>query len=145
MTDSITVRGVVGTDPRVLVTNENLAITSFRLATTERRLDKTTGTWVDHHTNWYSVTTFRQLASNTAESVRKGDPLIVTGRLRARPWQTDEKAGVSLDIDADSIGHDLVRGTSTFRRSSGGASAAEPESWSPEASAAEPVGAAAPF
>jgi single-strand DNA-binding protein len=55
MTDSITVTGVVGSDPRLHVTAQGLAITSFRLASTRRYFDRVKSTWEDGETNWYTV------------------------------------------------------------------------------------------
>lgn len=50
MTDIITVRGLVATAPTALTTAEGLAITSFRLASNQRRFDKPTQNWVDGET-----------------------------------------------------------------------------------------------
>ncbi|PWC03988.1 single-stranded DNA-binding protein [Agromyces badenianii] len=108
MTDIITVTGVVGTDPRHTVLNGGLAITSFRLASTRRVFDRAKGTWEDGDTNWYTISAFRQLASNASLSIRKGERLIVHGRLRLRAWETSEKSGTAVEIEADSIGHDLA-------------------------------------
>ncbi|MCC3282558.1 MULTISPECIES: single-stranded DNA-binding protein [Arthrobacter] len=117
MTDSITLRGFVATEVRTTTADSGLAIAGFRMCTTERRIDRETGLWVDGHTNWYSVSMFRQLATNAGVSVHKGDRVIVTGRLRVRQWATDGgRSGTSVDIDADAVGHDLMWGTANFRR-----------------------------
>ena len=116
MTDSITVAGVVGTDPRLHVTTQGLAITSFRLASTRRYFDRAKGTWEDGETNWYTVSGFRQLAHNTAASVTKGERVVVHGRLRLRAWESGEKSGTAIEIEADSIGHDLAWGTTTLTK-----------------------------
>jgi single-stranded DNA-binding protein len=47
MTDTITLTGIVATIPRVLKTSDDLAITSFRLASTQRRFDRNRNRWVD--------------------------------------------------------------------------------------------------
>ncbi len=116
MTDSITVTGVVGSDPRVHVTSQGLAITSFRLASTRRYFDRAKGAWEDGETNWYTVSGFRQLAHNTAASVRRGDRVVVQGRLRLRAWESGEKSGTAIEIEADSIGHDLAWGTTILTK-----------------------------
>ncbi|SIN73072.1 single-stranded DNA-binding protein [Agromyces cerinus] len=108
MTDIITVTGVVGTDPKHHVTNGGLAITTFRLASTRRVFDRAKGTWEDGETNWYTVSAFRQLATNASLSIRKGERLIIRGRLRLRAWETGERSGTAVEIEADSIGHDLA-------------------------------------
>ncbi|WP_354568397.1 single-stranded DNA-binding protein [Glaciihabitans sp. UYNi722] len=145
MTDTITLTGLVATPPRHLVTGEGLPITSFRLASTQRRFDRSQNRWVDGETNWYTITGFRQLAINITGSLQKGERVVVTGRLRIRDWAAGEKAGTTIEVDADAIGHDLSWGTSTFVRSisaaiidpaaSSEATTAEP---SDEATAAEP-------
>lgn len=117
MTDTITLRGTVGTDPRQVTTANGIDITSFRLASPQRRYDREKQAWVDGDTNWYTVSTYRQLARNTGGSIKKGDPVIVTGRLKVRPWEAGDKRGVSIEVDAESLGHDLHWGTTTYSRS----------------------------
>lgn len=116
MTDNITVTGVVGSDPRLHVTTQGLAITSFRLASTRRYFDRAKGTWEDGDTNWYTVSGFRQLAHNTVASVAKGERVVVHGRLRLRAWESGEKSGTAIEIEADSIGHDLAWGTTKLTK-----------------------------
>ena len=117
MSDTITIRGYVATDVRSTTADSGLAVAGFRMCSTERRYDRDTGTWVDGQTNWYSVSLFRQLAANSALSIHKGDRVIVTGRLKIRQWATDDgRSGTSVDIDAESVGHDLMWGTANYRR-----------------------------
>lgn len=113
---NITVTGLVATTPRHLVTQDGLPITSFRLADSVRRFDTNLNRWVDGETNWYTITAFRQLAINTAASVHKGERIIVQGNLRVRDWDNGERAGTSVEIEAESIGHDLMWGNSVFTR-----------------------------
>jgi single-strand DNA-binding protein len=116
MTDNITITGLVATTPRHIVTNEGLTISSFRLASAQRRFDRTTERWIDVDTNWYTITAFRQLGDNCAASINKGERVIVTGRLRIREWENGERTGTTIEIEADAIGHDLAWGTSSFSR-----------------------------
>ena len=117
MSDQITVTGLVATIPRHLVTGEGLPITSFRLASTQRRYDRSQQRWVDGETNWFTITSFRQIALNVNASVQKGQRVVATGRLRVRDWESGEKVGTTVDIDVDAIGHDLAWGTASFTRS----------------------------
>jgi single-strand DNA-binding protein len=116
MTDSITITGFVATPPRHVVTEAGLKITSFRLASNQRRFDRQQNQWVDGETNWYTVSSFRQLAENTASSVKKGERVIVTGRVRVRDWTGEQKSGTTIEVEADALGHDLTWGQSTFAR-----------------------------
>jgi len=128
MPDIITVTGLVATVPRHLVTTEGLPITSFRLASTQRRFDRSQERWIDGDTNWYTITGFRQLAINVAASVKKGDRVVITGKLKIRDWENGERTGTTIEIDAEALGHDLMWGSSSFTRSvstNAGAIAAE--------------------
>jgi len=117
MSDIVTLTGLVATTPRHLVTTEGLSITSFRLASNQRRYDRAQEKWIDGDTNWYTVTAFRQLAMNSAGSISKGDRILVTGRLKIREWESADRAGTSIEIEAETLGHDLTWGTATFTRS----------------------------
>jgi single-strand DNA-binding protein len=116
MSESFTVSGLVATTPRHLVTQEGLPITSFRLASSKRRFDRTKKIWIDGETNWFTVTAFRQLAINSATSVSKGDRIVVNGKLKVRDWDNGERSGTSVEVEADSLGHDLTWGTAEFTR-----------------------------
>ena len=133
MPDAITLTGLVATPPRHLVTSEGLPITSFRLASTQRRFDRPQQKWIDGETNWYTITAFRQLAMNVTGSIQKGDRVVVCGRLKIRDWAVGDKAGTNIEVDADAIGHDLSWGTSAFTRSISGVVAEEASTETPAA------------
>jgi single-strand DNA-binding protein len=116
MSDNITITGLVATTPRHLTTSEGLAITSFRLASSQRRFDRNTQRWMDSDTNWYTVSAFGNLAKNAAESIVKGDRVVIVGRLRIRDWENTDRSGTTVEIEADNIGHDMFWGTSKFER-----------------------------
>lgn len=85
------------------------------------------GRWQEEATTWYRVTCWRRLAVHVRDSIRKGDAVIVSGRLRLDRW-TDE-SGVQREaytVEAGWVAHDLRRGASTFRRASARPEAAEP-------------------
>ncbi|WP_082297348.1 single-stranded DNA-binding protein [Microbacterium sp. GCS4] len=116
MQDIVTIVGNVATDPTQGRTAGGVPVTNFRLASSHRRFDDATQTWVEVATNWYSVAAFRGLAENVKTSLRAGDSVIVVGRLKIRAWENNGKQGTSVDIDADAIGHDLKWGTANYRR-----------------------------
>jgi single-strand DNA-binding protein len=116
MSENITVAGLVATTPRHLITQDGLPITSFRLASSHRKFDREQNNWVDGETNWFTVTVFRQLAINASTSIAKGERIVATGKLRVRDWDNGERAGTSVEIEADHLGHDLFWGTSSFTR-----------------------------
>ncbi len=112
----VTVVGNAATRPELKVTAAGAAVTRFRLAATERRYDRAGERWTDGHTNFYTVWARRSLGENVAASVGVGEPLVVQGRLRVREREDRGQSYVSADIDAVTVGHDLTRGTSAFRR-----------------------------
>jgi single-strand DNA-binding protein len=116
MSEHIAVTGLVATTPRHLVTQDGLSITSFRLASSQRRFDRSQNKWIEGETNWYTVSAFRQLAINESTSVSKGDRVIVVGKLHVRDWDNGERAGTSVEVEAEAVGHDLNWGTSSFTR-----------------------------
>lgn len=116
MSDFITVRGFVATDVKTSTTTGGVPTASFRLASTTRRFIKETGTWADGQTNWFHVQGYRQLAGNIACSVRKGQPVIVIGKLKLRSWERDGRTYHSTEIDADAVGHDLQWGSANYVR-----------------------------
>ena len=118
--NTVTAAGIVATTPRHVQTDEGLDITSFRLASNRRRYDDELQQWVDVDTNWYTVVAFRALAANAEKSLRKGDRVVVSGRVRIRDWEHDSGSGTSVEVEADALGHDLLWGNTTYTRSSMG-------------------------
>lgn len=116
MSDNITVRGFVATEPKSSTTPGGVATATFRLGSTERRFDRATKAWIDGNTNWFRVQGYRQLAGNIGCSVKKGQKVIVVGRLKLKSWEHDGRIYHSAEIDADSVGHDLTWGSANFIR-----------------------------
>ncbi|MCH8613414.1 single-stranded DNA-binding protein [Arsenicicoccus dermatophilus] len=103
----VTVTGNLLADPELRITKTGDQFASFRLACTERRRDRN-GVWGDGHTNIVRVTCFRTLAQNVMGSLGSGSRVVVTGRLRIATWETEERRGTSVEIDAHAIGAELT-------------------------------------
>lgn len=116
MTTTISVVGTIATDPKLITPASGTKLCSFRLASDERRFDREKQEWVDGSTNWFGVVAFRGLAEHAHGSFRKGDRILVTGRLRMRPWEKEDRRGVSVEIEADALGHDVRWGVSSFAK-----------------------------
>ncbi len=107
--------GYVGGDVEVRNSAAHGAtIASFRLACTPRI--RRNGDWVDGQTTWLSVTCFRSLADHALASIKKGDPVIVVGKLRTSVYEKNGETVERLSLEATTLGHDLTRGTTEFRR-----------------------------
>lgn len=116
MSDQITVVGTIVNDPERRRTTSGVTVANFRLATNVRRRDEASNTWVDGHTNWFSVSAYRGLAEHALDSLRKGQRVIVVGSFKLREWEANGRHGVAAEIDASSLGHDLLWGSTQFSR-----------------------------
>jgi len=131
MNDMITVRGFVASDVKSSTTTRGTATASFRLGTTERRYDRSTNTWVDGNTNWYTVQSFRYLAGHVGCSVKKGQRVLVVGKLRLRQWEHEGRVY--------HVGHDLMWGSANFTRMNGASAVPTDSVLSAEASGTRPA------
>jgi single-strand DNA-binding protein len=112
----VTLSGWLGSDVTLRQAG-GVPVAGFRVASTPRRFQRSTETWEDGDTQWYSVNAWRALAENCDQSLRRGDPVVVHGKLTAHVWTN--KAGLevtSFEVEAAFVGNDLTRGTSQFRR-----------------------------
>lgn len=134
-----TICGNVATVPRHQITRGGQPLTSFRLASTPRRFDPEVQGYVDGDTTWVNVSCWGGLAFNTNRSLRKGQPVVVTGTLRTRDWEAEGKSGRDVDLTAYSVGHDLRRGVSEFERVTRSGSAAPVAVREPSSDVAEPA------
>ena len=118
---AITMVGHVASDPVLRVTGSGTKVVSFRLASTARRRDPVQGDWVDGDTLFFSVKAWKATADNVVGSLRKGDPVLVHGRLRDDSYE--DKDGVrrtAYVIEAFALGHNLTRGLTRFAKRTGG-------------------------
>lgn len=88
---------------------DNQKVVHFRMATQERRYDRESGDWVDGDRMFISVKCWRKLGENVLTSLRRGDPVVVTGRLHHREYESDSQHRLSVELDAYSLGPDLAR------------------------------------
>lgn len=114
---TLTVTGFVGSSVRFSVGKEGgVPYASFRLGSTQRIYDRVAQTFRDAPTQWYTVKVWRHVATNVVQSLRKGEPVIVSGRLRTEEWVGPEGPRTSVVIEATALGHDLTFGTAKFER-----------------------------
>ena len=112
----VTVSGNVVGDPVARLTKADVPFVTFRVASNVRRVNFKTGEYIDAGTNFVNVTAFRGLGINLANSLKKGEPVIVYGRMRINQWVNGEKSGTTVEIDAYNVGHDLTWGQATFTK-----------------------------
>ena len=112
-----TIIGNLAEDPEVRFTHTGIAVTNLRVAVTQRVQQD--GQWRDGETSFFKVNLWRGQAENLAESLAKGDRVMVTGRLRQRSWETPEGDKRSVaEIEADEVGASLKWATAKVERTS---------------------------
>jgi single-strand DNA-binding protein len=111
--------GYLVQEPRFKKVSGDISCVELRVAYTPRRRNSQTGAWSDKETMFVNVQCWRHLADNVTTCLRKGEPVLVMGRLQVRNYKDGEgKSRVAVEIDATSIGHDLNRGMAHFFRAS---------------------------
>lgn len=115
----ITVVGFVAAEPHFEVLASGTSLMSLRIGSTPRRFDRELGQWRDDDPMFLTATCWRGLADNLqASELKRGDPIIVTGRLRIREVHTaDGQRRLSAQVEATTVGHDLSRGVARYQRS----------------------------
>ena len=109
--------GFVASEPSFKRLENGTSTAKLRVAYTERRFSRETGEWADGPTSFVTVLCWRTLADNVAISLRKGEPVVVRGRLRVREYSgKDGSPRIAVEVDASSVGHDLSRGVAHFSR-----------------------------
>jgi single-strand DNA-binding protein len=114
----ITVVGNLVDDPKMRATPTGTPVASFRIASTSRRFDQLSGRHVDGNRLFLTVTCWQEMAANVASSLRKGQPVVVYGRLLSREYVKDEQARVTFEMTAEAVGPNLARGRADFTRAS---------------------------
>ena len=111
--------GYLAQEPRFKKVAGDISSVQLRIAYTPRRRNSQTGEWSDKATMFVNVQCWRSLADNVTTCLRKGEPVLVMGRLQIRNYTDGEgKSRVAVEIDATSVGHDLNRGMAHFFRAS---------------------------
>ena len=96
--------GYVATEPTYRTTASGKPEAHMRVGYTPRRMDRDTGEWADGPTSFVNVKCWRKLADNVAICLRKGEPVVVMGRIQVRPYEKDGAQRLSVDVDATRSG-----------------------------------------
>lgn len=113
-----TIHGNLAKDPARYTNDDGSITASFRIGVNSRYFDSEKRTWIERPSEFYAVYARRSLARHVLASLRKGDPVVVTGRLGTSEWtREDGSQGHNFTIQAESVGHDLKFGSTVFTRS----------------------------
>jgi single-strand DNA-binding protein len=120
----ITVSGNLTADPELRFTPSGAAVANFTVASTPRTFDRQTNEWKDGEALFLNCSVWRQAAENAAESLQRGMRVLVSGRLKARSYETREgEKRTVFEIDVDEVGPSLRYATAKVTkttRSGGG-------------------------
>jgi single-strand DNA-binding protein len=108
----ITVIGNLTADPELRFTPSGAAVANFTVASTPRTFDRQANEWKDGEALFLNCSVWRQAAENAAESLQRGMRVIVSGRLKARSYETREgEKRTVFEIDVDEVGPSLKYAT----------------------------------
>lgn len=92
--NKITIVGHLGQDPEQRYTPTGKAVTSFSMATTEKRQND------EEITTWFRVTLWGRQAELASEHLTKGQQVYIEGRLTQRQYEkSDGSTGTSLEVN----------------------------------------------
>lgn len=142
--NSVTLVGNLTDDPELRFTAQGAAVANFRMAVSKRIKDAQTNEWKDGDTSFFRVNVWRQLAENVAESLTRGNRVVVTGTLKMRSWETQEgEKRTVVEVEATDVGPSLKFATAkvekTSRQASAGGSGGSGSDWGSEAPVPEEV------
>ena len=124
----ITVVGNLVADPELRWTPNGAAVASFTVASTPRTFDRQANQWVDGEALFLRCSVWKEAAENVAESLKKGQRVIASGRLVQRNWEQDGQKRSGVELQLEEIGPSLKYATAQVakaerqsgQRSSGG-------------------------
>ncbi|MFE3629445.1 single-stranded DNA-binding protein [Streptomyces goshikiensis] len=114
----ITLVGNLVDDPELRFTPSGAAVAKFRVASTPRNFDRQTNEWKDGENLFLTCSVWRQAAENVAESLQRGQRVIIQGRLKQRSYE--DREGVKrtvFELDVDEVGPSLKNATAKVTKS----------------------------
>jgi single-strand DNA-binding protein len=113
----ITVVGNLTGDPELRFTPSGAAVANFTVASTPRAFDRQTNEWKDQETLFMRCSVWREAAENIAESLQRGNRVLVTGRLKSRSYETKEgEKRTVVELEVDEVGPSLRYATAKVNR-----------------------------
>ena len=113
----ITIAGNLVDDPELRFTPAGQPVARFRVASTPRFRDNSTGEWKDGDSLFLTCNVWRQAAENVAESLQRGMRVIVSGRLRQRSYETKEgEKRTVYEVEVDDVGPSLRNASAKVAR-----------------------------
>ena len=87
--NNITVVGNLTRDPELRFTPNGTPVASFSVAVNRNYKDKESGEWVNS-ADFFNIVAWFKLAENCAESLSKGDRVLIAGKLSQDTWENKD-------------------------------------------------------
>ena len=110
----ITVQGTVATAPVLTRQEGKKPYCRFRVAASYGQM--VSGNWVNYDTLWFTAKAWGDLAEHLAQSFKRGDPVILCGRLGEDHWMRSGQRVSSMVLHLHCAGHDLTRGEAHYTK-----------------------------
>ncbi len=147
--NTVTIVGNLATDPDLRFTQGGQAVAGLRVAVNRRIRNAQSNQWEDRFDGYFRVNVWRDQGAHVAESLRKGDRVLVTGRLVERSFQDREgQKRYVIEIEADEVCPSLRWHKATLERKPRGTDAsvgATPGEAATNGATPEPALASSPF
>jgi single-strand DNA-binding protein len=101
MSFPVTFKARLGADPEMTTAANGSTVTRMRVVTNGRRM--VDGDWQDTDTSWWQVTAFGRQAEAAGEQLRKGDLVLIHGKVKQREWEKDGVKRVTAEVTADEV------------------------------------------
>jgi single-strand DNA-binding protein len=113
----LTIAGTVGSDVEVRFTPSGAAVCNFSVAVNHRKYNRSSGQWEEAGTDWWRINCWRALAENVGESVRKGDRVLVYGKVASRTFDgRDGQRVTTWEVTAEEVAHSMKFATTVQNR-----------------------------
>ena len=110
----VTVQGTVATAPVLTRQEGKKPYCRLRVAASYGQM--VSGSWVNYDTLWFTAKAWGDLAEHLAQSFKRGDPVILCGRLGEDHWMRSGQRVSSMVLHLHCAGHDLTRGEAHYTK-----------------------------
>ena len=128
MNSSSNITGNLVRDPELKFLDSGSATARFTVAVTEKWRDRAGND--KEQTSFFDCDAIGTIAENIADTLQKGDRVVVTGNFKQRSWE-DKETGAKrsvIELKVESIGPDLRFNTANLNRGGSGSAAPAPRS-----------------
>lgn len=110
---TVTFAGNLAADPELRFTNSGKAVVELRVMVNRRTRGDAPGEYVDAEPTAWSCKIWGDTAQNVADSVGKGDRVLVHGRIETEAWTDRDTGGRRTKdvVNVEEIGTSLVWAT----------------------------------